>query len=151
MFDRLANSDSNMLFSQPARNMTCNPMQGTETSHNVATGSSVCNRPNPQAQHHSETDLSSISANTTTQSSMASPAFSQFTPPEAPDIESSNNSNMETNRESGIYVLAPKNSFFTVDLICRKSFDCQMMSNFDAIVICFYRDRSIMSYILPPL
>jgi len=88
-------------FVQPARNMTSNPMRGAETSNSVAAGSSVSNRPNPQSQHHSESDSSSISAYTPSQSSIAAPAFSQFTPPEAPDVDNSNNSNMETNSESG--------------------------------------------------
>jgi len=85
-------------------------MRGAETSHNVAAGSSVSNHPTPQTQHHSESDLSSISTYTATQSSIAAPAFSQFTPPEAPDVDNPNNSNMETNSESGLRV-GPKKNF----------------------------------------
>jgi len=98
--------------------MKSSQLRGAEVSVNrnqSVAGSSVDNRPDIQPQQDSESAMSSISAYTSTQSSIVAPAFSQFTQPDVPDIANTDDSEMETNSESGLRVESKKLFSFSIE------------------------------------
>jgi len=87
---------------QPTRNMKSSPLRGAEVSekrNQSVAGFSVDN-----SQQDFESAMSSICEYLPTQSGIVASAFSQFTPPDVPDIANFDNSEMETNSESGLRV-----------------------------------------------